>query len=329
MVRRLAHHVVEGDGHDPALTRLVRSTEMWFVPVANPDGYDFSFTPGHRLWRKNLRDNDGDGRITGSDGVDLNRNHATRWGFDDEGSSPSPAGDDYRGAAPASEPETRALDRLLGRVDFAYLINFHSAAESVYYGTGWQVATPSPDDQVLEALVGDAAAPAVPGTAPGLQAELYTTNGETTEHAAVAHGTLGVLVEMSTCATASAADPDDRWLPADCPSAFEFPDDEALMEGEFRKHLPLALATARSAPDPGHPVSVTGRTTPELVADAFPVSHGSPQTVAVTARHDQDQRRLHYRINGGRTRDAGSASGTAASATATSAPPTTASSGDA
>ena len=72
----------------PTITDLVDTTELWFVPVANPDGYDYTFTPGNRLWRKNLRDNDGDGRITANDGVDLNRNFPTKWGYDDEGSSP-------------------------------------------------------------------------------------------------------------------------------------------------------------------------------------------------------------------------------------------------
>jgi hypothetical protein len=56
LVRRLAHQVVEGYGSDAALTDLVDGTELWFVPVANPDGYDYTFTPGHRQWRKNLRD---------------------------------------------------------------------------------------------------------------------------------------------------------------------------------------------------------------------------------------------------------------------------------
>ena len=64
MVRRLAHHVIDGYGSDRALTKLVDSTELWFVPVANPDGYDHSFTPGNRYWRKNLRDNNRDGRTT-------------------------------------------------------------------------------------------------------------------------------------------------------------------------------------------------------------------------------------------------------------------------
>ena len=52
MVRRLAHHVVDGYSIDPTLTELVDTTELWFVPVANPDGYDYTFTPGNRLWRK-------------------------------------------------------------------------------------------------------------------------------------------------------------------------------------------------------------------------------------------------------------------------------------
>ena len=60
--------------HRPADHGLVNTTELWFVPVANPDGYDFTFTDGQRLWRKNLRDNNGDGEITVGDGVDLNRN---------------------------------------------------------------------------------------------------------------------------------------------------------------------------------------------------------------------------------------------------------------
>ena len=45
------------------LTKIVNANELWFVVVANPDGYDFTFTEGNRLWRKNLRDNNKDGEI--------------------------------------------------------------------------------------------------------------------------------------------------------------------------------------------------------------------------------------------------------------------------
>ena len=81
---------IDGYGSDRALTKLVESTELWFVPVANPDGYDHSFTPGNRNWRKNLRDNNRDGRINVGDGVDLNRNFPTKWSYDDEGASADP-----------------------------------------------------------------------------------------------------------------------------------------------------------------------------------------------------------------------------------------------
>ena len=150
MTRRLMRHVHRRLQHgDPQIRSSWSSTELWFVPVANPDGYDYTFTTD-RLWRKNLRDNDGDGQITGADGVDLNRNFPTKWGYDNEGSSPSPDSETYRGPAPASEPETRALDGLMGGIGFEFLINYHSAAELLLYGTGWQVATPTPDDVLYE-----------------------------------------------------------------------------------------------------------------------------------------------------------------------------------
>ena len=84
----------------------------------------------------------------------------------------------------------------------------------------------------------------------------------------------------------------------------EFPDDEALVEAEFRKNLPFALSVARSAADPADPVTATGRQAPEFVVDGFDVSYGDPQTVAVVARRDQHNQRLEYRVNGGRTQRA-------------------------
>ena len=57
------------------------------------------------------------------DGVDLNRNFAYRWGWDNEGSSPDPSSQTYRGPAPNSEPETRALDRLFRRIGFEFFLS--------------------------------------------------------------------------------------------------------------------------------------------------------------------------------------------------------------
>ena len=298
MNRRLLRYYVNSYGSNPVVQEILDTTELWFVPVANPDGYDYTFTKGNRLWRKNLHDNDGDGQITGADGVDPNRNFPTKWGYDNEGSSPVSTSETYRGTAPNSEPETQALNGLMNRIRFKFLVNYHSAAELLLYGVGWQVATPTPDDLVYEALAGDDANPAIPGYDPDISAELYTTNGETDDHASTKYGTLAFTPEMATCETASASDPDDAFDPADCNSGFNFPDSEKLVQAEFRKNLAFALSVAQSAQHPAQPISSLGLKAPDFDVDSFDVSYGDPQTVAVTARRSLRDLSLHYSING-------------------------------
>jgi hypothetical protein len=111
-----------------------------------------------------------------------------------------PAGETFRGPRPASEPETRALDRLMRRVGFEFLISYHSTASQLLYGTAWQVDTPPPDDVVYEALAGDDDESAVPGYDPDRWADLGVGNGEIAAHAHVAHGTFAYTAEMSSCA---------------------------------------------------------------------------------------------------------------------------------
>jgi hypothetical protein len=305
MVRRLLDLYLTSYGTDERITDLVDDTELWFVPVANPDGYDHTFQDGQRLWRKNLRDNNGDREVSFGDGVDLNRNSATRWGYDNEGSSPNPASDTYRGPSPASEPETQALDNLFGAITPQFMINYHSAAELLLYGIGWQVATPSPDDVIYEAMVGDDAQPAVAGYDPDISAELYTTNGDLDSHMQEAHGTLGFTPEMSTCEAAVASVPDDEWDFDDCQYlGFDFPDDENLIQAEFEKNIEFALAVAESAIDPDDPVSVVDRDAEDFRLDSFAVSYGDPQTVGVWAKRALQAKEMHYSINGGKAQKA-------------------------
>ncbi|PRH78420.1 zinc carboxypeptidase [Streptomyces solincola] len=305
MNRRLLHHYLAGYGNDPRITRIVDTTELWFVLSANPDGYDFTHAdPANRQWRKNLRDNNRDGKITSGDGVDLNRNFSYKWGYDNEGSSPDPADETYRGTGPGSEPETKAIDAFQKRIGFQYGVNYHSAAQLLLYGVGWQVATDTPDDVPLKALAGTPDKSAVPGYRPQVSSELYTTNGEADGHAANVNGMQMFTPEMSTCATASRVDPDDAWEAADCASVFTFPDDEKLIQQEFAKNVPFALAVAESAARPDDPVSPVGAPAPAFVPDAFDVSYArGDQTVAVTARKSLRDKELKYRVNGGRTWD--------------------------
>src|SRR5262245_56116214 len=107
--RRLLEWFIKGWREvKPAVVDIMNTTELWFVLVENPDGYQYTFDH-ERLWRKNLNDNDGNGEINSLDGVDLNRNFPEHWNYDDEGSGSIFSGETYRGRFPASEPETRAM----------------------------------------------------------------------------------------------------------------------------------------------------------------------------------------------------------------------------
>ncbi|HSV64857.1 MAG TPA: M14 family zinc carboxypeptidase [Mycobacteriales bacterium] len=314
--RRLVHLLVDNYGHSgPAkavggenvagltgatLTRLVDTRELWFVPVANPDGYDHTFTPGNRLWRKNMRDTDGDGVVDTGDGVDLNRNFGGHWGFDNEGSSDDPSGEIYRGSAALSEPEVKAVDGLLSRIRFAFLADYHITplGQRLLYGVGYQIHTDSPDDLISRALAGTDRKPAIGGNppgapdpySPGLLAFPFRNNGILGDAAHAVHHVLPFTVEVD------AANPDR----GGGSSIFEFQDSEADVQQSFVKNIPFALDVALSAPDPANPVSHLGNTAPAFELHPFAVSYGDPQPVRVTVKRSLGPVRMHWRINGGR-----------------------------
>jgi hypothetical protein len=299
--RRLMHHFIDNYGKNAEITNLVNTRELWFMPVANPDGYQYTFTT-ERLWRKNLRDNDGDGTITNADGVDLNRNYDERWDYDNEGSSSEWASQTYRGTAPASEPEVKAHQALIDRMKFKFLVTYHSYGPLLLYAYGWQLKTPSFDDPLFVEYTGTDANPAVAGYDPGVGADLYTTNGTTDDYSYSKTGTLSWTPELSEGCDGC---------------GFVFPDDEALIQAEFEKNLPFAMRLARSTPDPSNPVGATmkpfyletAKLDPEKSGNPlgnfkFSVSHGDPQPVQVIAKRSLGAVSLKYRINGGAVRTA-------------------------
>jgi len=112
----------------------VDNTEIWFVPMMNPDGYQLVMNDKFPvIWRKNLRDNNDDGEfIPENDGVDLNRNYDYNWSV--EGDT-FPSSNYYPGPCPFSEPETRTIRDLARREHFAIHLDFHSAGEVILYPT--------------------------------------------------------------------------------------------------------------------------------------------------------------------------------------------------
>lgn len=298
--RRLLHHFVDGwRSGDQEIKNLLRQNEFWFLVVANPDGYQYTFDH-ERLWRKNLRDNDGDGQITRADGVDPNRNYPEHFGYDEEGSSSQISSDTYRGPSAGSEPETQAMMALLDRADFSFQVNYHSYGQWLLYAEGWQTGTPTADDPIYYALSGNLDDPAIPDFEPGLSSDvLYVTNGETTDFAHAQRGTLAWTPELG------------EGLPTG--GGFVFPDDEAQVQAEFERALPFALDVAKSAADPDDPVSHLGIETKPFYLESddtykaglpladftFEYSYGDPQEVRVIAKRDLGDITLKYSINGG------------------------------
>lgn len=302
--RRLMNHFIDRwRANDREVRQLLQTTELWFIPVANPDGYQYTFDH-ERLWRKNLRDNNGDGQTQVGDGVDPNRNFPNHWGYDEEGSSSIQASETYRGPAPMSEPETQAMVGLLDRIGFAFQVNYHSNGQWLLYPEGWQIGTPSADDPIYYAMSGNLDNPAIQDFHPGLSSDvLYVTNGETTDYAHVATGALAWTPELS----------------AGCDGCgFVFPDDEALVQAEFERNLPFAMSVANSAVDPANPKTVTGITTKPFYIDSddaykrgnpgvqlsFTISYGDPQPVAVLAKRSLGDVTVKFRINGGAVQSA-------------------------
>ncbi len=288
---------------DREVKKLLKRTELWFVPVMNPDGYQYTFDT-ERLWRKNLRDNNGDGITQIGDGVDPNRNYPSHWGYDNEGSSDIASSETYRGPSPASEPETQAGIRLFRTAKAEFMVNYHSNGEWLLYNDGWQIGTPTADDPIYYALSGNLDKPAIEGYHPGLSSDvLYVTNGEIDGYAQEATGTLSWTPELS---------------PGCDGCGFVFPDDEALVQAEFERNLPFARSVANSAADPDDPKSSLGIETENFYLDSadpyksglpsvrlsFTKSYGDPQPVAVLAKRSLGSVTAKWRINGGRTRSA-------------------------
>jgi murein tripeptide amidase MpaA len=135
-------------GRDPAITALVDDKEIWIVPMMNPDGHVRVETVDS-WWRKNTNHN-GSGNPWNW-GVDLNRNYGFQWGYDNWGSSPDRSDETYRGTAPFSEPETRAIRDLAESHDFTISISYHSFGNLFLFPWGY-IDADTPDHPTFELI---------------------------------------------------------------------------------------------------------------------------------------------------------------------------------
>ncbi|MEK7727240.1 MAG: M14 family zinc carboxypeptidase [candidate division KSB1 bacterium] len=165
------NYLLQNYGGDPYVTHLVNHRQIWLVPILNPDGLDHVHQ-NDLWWRKNRRRN-----ANGTFGVDLNRNYAFKWGYDNIGSSPSGGSSTYRGAAPFSEPETAALRDFVNAHRFRASLSYHSYGNLLIYPWGY-IAQHTPEHASFVALADSMVTYHGYKAGLGVETVFYTTNGD-------------------------------------------------------------------------------------------------------------------------------------------------------
>jgi murein tripeptide amidase MpaA len=111
---------------------VVNGLDIFLLPLVNPDGRAFCFTPGNAMWRKNRAANAG----LPCRGVDLNRNYDFLWSSG-IGTSTNSCSDVFKGPGAFSEPETRNVRWMIDNYpNLACLVDVHSYSELVLYPWG-------------------------------------------------------------------------------------------------------------------------------------------------------------------------------------------------
>ncbi len=157
----IVHYAIEkllhGYGLDPILTQFVDNLQIYFIPILNPEGHKVVTDSLDITFRKNKRDNNGNGIFDFTpgdggdiDGVDLNRNFPFNWEYGDSNWISS----SYRGPSPGSEAETQALMSLAQKYRFVEALFYHSSSsgrynEWVIYPWIWNGSYRSPDYPVI------------------------------------------------------------------------------------------------------------------------------------------------------------------------------------
>ncbi|MBT8255934.1 MAG: immune inhibitor A [Bacteroidia bacterium] len=156
-------YLLENYDTDLEVQSIVNNTELYFVPVVNPDGYLYNEKTdpnGGGFWRKN--------RKNGS-GVDNNRNYNYfingdpnngSWGG--PGSSSNPNSGTYHGTGPFSEAENQAMKWFVEQHDFVMAFNNHTSGQLLYFPFAY-ANVPTPEEELFI----------------GISSELVSQNGYT------------------------------------------------------------------------------------------------------------------------------------------------------
>lgn len=122
----------------PMLEVIRTDVSLWFIPMVNPDGVTLvqegvtSFANQLELIEWNGEKNDFQAWKANARGVDLNRQYPIDWqGIKDCPIGPAPS--HYKGAAPLSEPEVKAVYQFVQDHDIQLALAYHSSGQEIYW----------------------------------------------------------------------------------------------------------------------------------------------------------------------------------------------------
>lgn len=170
---------------DAEVKNWVDNSEIWVVPMFNLDGNNKMWNEDS-MWRKNTRN---------GHGVDINRNYPTGWNSCN-GSSSRETAQDYRGTAPASEPETQAMMGLVESIKPVFNISYHSYSEIVIYPFGCRPRK-TPTEEAVESIGAEIGRKInyKPGTAWEL---LYNADGGDIDWMYTEHQVIPYVIEVNS-----------------------------------------------------------------------------------------------------------------------------------
>jgi carboxypeptidase A1 len=143
-VAYITHKLITDFETDPLIKQHLNQYIFRIIPVANPDGYEYSHNKD-RFWRKNRRQNS-----LLDYGVDLNRNWNDHWSL--YGSSNYTWEDVYNGPSPNSEPEVQSIINYVMKFPKRYgVIDWHSFGQLILRNWGWTATDSKNEPQLVEA----------------------------------------------------------------------------------------------------------------------------------------------------------------------------------
>jgi len=150
-------YMLENYATNPEVQGILDNTELYFIPMVNPDGYQHNVDNdpnGGGMHRKNKR-NVG----SSNPGVDNNRNYdyiepgtGSIWGT--SGVSSDPNDDTYPGTGPFSEPENQAIKWFVENHSIKLALNNHTSGDLLLYPFGYANNLLTADNSTYVAISG-------------------------------------------------------------------------------------------------------------------------------------------------------------------------------